>query len=455
MRPELLDALESINEGMVLLRAKDARADQKQEKQSFIKELRDVKPRRTLSGCETVERVASTVAPKNRMHRSRIHKASSAEAILRHVLRQRGWTREYGKGELTGRQHLNLLDDVRQYSRMWMRHEAESFFDRYGADIDGLASDRSIAVVSGSGLSGLGSVERGIAARAQGALSRFFGRAKSFIREAIVAGAMALKGDDAFSAEEQAAIDFRTRKQHEYLDKFEREVVSNPPREIAEPSTVVIMVEPAPMTPGQFVARAESYGDAAWQSGQHVNRIRIMKENADLIAEPPGGLIEIVPIAEPPGGLGGVDLIALPPGDTGERYPVAGPPGGRGPIYNEERRVLGDAMHCLDCPPLAALGWQPIGTLPMIGDTECGGHCHCHFEYRVDANQKPTPVPVKPKPTPPEPTKPKKIKLKPAPKIGERYPLGGTFPPARPQPTLKELLEEAGSPYAPEEYEEA
>jgi hypothetical protein len=54
----------------------------------------------------------------------------------------------------------------------------------------------------------------------------------------------------------------------------------------------------------------------------------------------------------------------------------------------QERRVLGHADHCEDCPPLAELDWQPIGSLPPIGfkadgePTECRTHCECRFEFR-------------------------------------------------------------------------
>jgi hypothetical protein len=48
----------------------------------------------------------------------------------------------------------------------------------------------------------------------------------------------------------------------------------------------------------------------------------------------------------------------------------------------QERRVLGIADHCPECPGLAARGWQPIGTLPVIGDTVCKVNCRCRFEYR-------------------------------------------------------------------------
>lgn len=49
--------------------------------------------------------------------------------------------------------------------------------------------------------------------------------------------------------------------------------------------------------------------------------------------------------------------------------------------YDEEQRVLGRADHCPDC--LAAAGhWEPIGTLPRIGDSVCRTRCHCYFIFR-------------------------------------------------------------------------
>lgn len=53
---------------------------------------------------------------------------------------------------------------------------------------------------------------------------------------------------------------------------------------------------------------------------------------------------------------------------------------------NQERRVLGVADHCDDCIRIAAEGWQPIGTLPPIGDSQCLTHCHCTFDYRQVLN---------------------------------------------------------------------
>jgi hypothetical protein len=46
------------------------------------------------------------------------------------------------------------------------------------------------------------------------------------------------------------------------------------------------------------------------------------------------------------------------------------------------RRILHQgAIHCEDCPPLAAKGWVPIDQLVPIGDTPCIVNCRCAIEY--------------------------------------------------------------------------
>ena len=47
----------------------------------------------------------------------------------------------------------------------------------------------------------------------------------------------------------------------------------------------------------------------------------------------------------------------------------------------EEMRVLGAAAHCTDCPPISGT-WEPIGSLPGIGDTACMANCACSMEFR-------------------------------------------------------------------------
>lgn len=49
----------------------------------------------------------------------------------------------------------------------------------------------------------------------------------------------------------------------------------------------------------------------------------------------------------------------------------------------EERRELNPAEHCFDCVAMSAEGWQPLGSLPSIGDaSQCGANCNCTKEYR-------------------------------------------------------------------------
>lgn len=51
--------------------------------------------------------------------------------------------------------------------------------------------------------------------------------------------------------------------------------------------------------------------------------------------------------------------------------------------FTEERRVLNPAEHCKDCIGYAAVGWQPIGTLPEPGQaSQCLSNCKCDKVYR-------------------------------------------------------------------------
>lgn len=52
--------------------------------------------------------------------------------------------------------------------------------------------------------------------------------------------------------------------------------------------------------------------------------------------------------------------------------------------YTMERRVLNPGESCPDCIEYAGMDWQPIGTLPAIGDSQCLGNCNCNFEYSGD-----------------------------------------------------------------------
>lgn len=50
--------------------------------------------------------------------------------------------------------------------------------------------------------------------------------------------------------------------------------------------------------------------------------------------------------------------------------------------YTHERRVRHAQESCDDCIEYESRGWQPIGTLPTIGDSKCKTNCRCTFEYR-------------------------------------------------------------------------
>lgn len=80
---------------------------------------------------------------------------------------------------------------------------------------------------------------------------------------------------------------------------------------------------------GQTENRASMYADAAWGSAQQVKRDRSIRDD-----------------------------------------------------YKQERRMLGQAEHCPDCEGFARLGWQPIGSLPLIGDSRCLSRCKCVFLFR-------------------------------------------------------------------------
>lgn len=53
--------------------------------------------------------------------------------------------------------------------------------------------------------------------------------------------------------------------------------------------------------------------------------------------------------------------------------------------FKWERRKLAVAENCDPCINYAELGWQPIKTLPGIGDRcDCRANCKCRFEFSKD-----------------------------------------------------------------------
>lgn len=305
-----------------------------------------------------------------RFHPNRTHKASSAESILRHCLRSRGWTARWKDDGLSGRERLTLLDSIRQYSRAWLHHEAEAFLRVYGSGDDGGqsrdigrdgATSEGVARSTGSGsqegdsggmgcTGGITSATRGIAAAARHHVGRFFSRAKQFVRESILAGVMALSGPTPLSTADLIEADNQARVQYAYFDRFHAETLSQPPTPLQEPVPVggtpepgLVVIEPKP-EPGatsgsQFAARVESYGGSAWIATQGVMRARVIA----------GGLA------------------------------------------TEERRLhsrLEKHAKCKTCIDATKAGWQNLGILPAIGDSECMSACDCYWEFRQGENGK-------------------------------------------------------------------
>ena len=271
-------------------------------------------------------------------------KASSAEAILVYCLKRRGWTAKWRAGELTGRQHLQLLEDVRQYGRRWLRHEAESLFRHYGSEARGAESrssrERNFGLDGNfngaTSLNGHNSeFSRSLTSTLASAIGRFFRRARSFVHELILAGGMILKGNEPLTATEVEELDRSAKVQEDFFGRFEQEVLANPPREFPQDTfaTVTQVVEAPPMTAGQFVARAESYGSSVWQGSINAGRNAVAKQG----------------------------------------------------VFMAERRVhalpLYEHNYCRTCVNQSDLGWQPLGTLREIGDSECMGNCDCYFEW--------------------------------------------------------------------------
>ena len=364
--------------------------------------------------------------------KGRIHKASSAESILSHCLRSRGWTRQYWRGELSGSEHLELAHDVRRYGRAWLRHEAEQFSVRYlgatghlgrsaGAD-DGpgalsCALDRGLGGDGGDGRlagrvdsgdlpsfdylqheahahglrddggrSDAGSIggawgdagdgiSRALTSDLAANFGRFFRRAKNFVRELIVGATMALTGPAPLTGEELEGLEREATKQDAFFDQLYDEIKfwgGPSPKAIKLPTPQGIPEPPRPGTPEPPVP----------------------------IAFPPKPIETVRPTMTPPQFVARVERYADSSHQAAQRANRRAAV--QNPMYKAERLVMGEPKteHCSECPRDAAMGWVPLGTLRPIGERECRQLCLCHFQYSdgdgktyVQGNRGPLPAP--------------------------------------------------------------
>ncbi len=156
----------------------------------------------------------------------------SPAALLRHVLRRRGWAAAYEAGTLTARQRIRLLRDLRDLGRRWLRREA--------------LRARAEAGDPGAGA-------KSLTGRAAAAVRGFADRARRFLGNLFVAGALALGGPGPLGDPERRALERAHQEQVAYLDQFEREVASTSIDTLA-------------------ADRAEQYGASVWGAAQAAQR---------------------------------------------------------------------------------------------------------------------------------------------------------------------------------------
>jgi hypothetical protein len=176
---------------------------------------------------------------------------SSPQAILTSALSSLGMTRAYRARTLTPRQRLALLHAVRVVARGWLRGFATAFLTAVRP-----AEPATMAVFAGVG------------DKAKG----FFKKVGTYVKNALVAGALSLFGPDPLDQAALAAIDANHAVQMGFLDDFEAEVNDS------EDDLDL-----------RVVSRAELYGGAVWSSTQNLVAQRMRDGDYDEACRIHGG----------------------------------------------------------------------------------------------------------------------------------------------------------------------
>lgn len=146
------------------------------------------------------------------------------------------------------------------------------------------------------------------------------------------AAVMAVGGDQNLTGDALAKLEEREAYQFAKLNEFRSEIPADP----AARTTAI-------------GARAAMYAMAAVATFTNLQRLGVLSRLGELASD---------------GGVLGSDVEII------------------------EQRVINSHVPCADCEMYAAMGWQPYGTLPELGDSICMSNCQCEFEYRVEGSMR-------------------------------------------------------------------
>jgi phage portal protein BeeE len=216
--------------------------------------------------------------------------------ILVKALRNLGLADSWTDASISPHQRQQVLDAIRLQSREWLRAEAERSYPE------------------------IIQVEKALGGEPIRVAAAFFGRVKKFIREAFIAGALALMGPKDLSRGDLRAIDENVKTQVGYLGRFYNDLIGRS--------------DDSQFTLAGFANRTEMYGGSVWGGSQNVARIRMF--GSRVVDE--------------------------------ECRVHLGPRTDKDP--------------CEECSDLESEGWRPVGSLPAIGTQICMNSCHCVFRFR-------------------------------------------------------------------------
>lgn len=265
---------------------------------------------------QTLPRLAALV-------KARRNSVPSATAIVSDAARRLGidW-RTCGD-----RDAIRLLHEVRLVARAWLRREGE----------------RLAAVLYPD------QVSKGLFGKAKEAVDRTFDRARKFIRNAIVAGWLAITGPSDVPAQIEVPI-------------AAAPVAPTPPSGSAPPAAAA-PPQPPGTTPNH--AAAESLRRSIDEQLAYLDRFRREVLDGETAFQP-------------------ARLEQYGASTWGAAQDAAGAAASVRRFREGRREHLGADQPCGGCAFQVKRGWVPIQTIPSIGSQACRQSCHCIIVYRDD-----------------------------------------------------------------------